>query len=103
MSGVALQLPERNSEREGARSYGPLMLCWCKALQPPRSPAGMRILQLDWRKRGGAHRVALAPEAIEPGKQTRQHMLALALAISLVSFTCFLPCTVLSAASLKLW
>ena len=41
------QLPERNSGREGARSYGPLTLCWCKALQPPRSPAGRRIVQLE--------------------------------------------------------
>ncbi len=41
------QLPERNSGREGARSYGPLTLCWCKALQPPRSPTGTRIVQLE--------------------------------------------------------
>jgi hypothetical protein len=40
------QLPERNSGREGARSYGPLTLCW-KTLQPPRSPAGTRIVQLE--------------------------------------------------------
>ena len=26
---------------------GPLTLCWCKALQPPRSPAGTGIVQLE--------------------------------------------------------